>query len=229
MNNVFQQPDAIPVSLGSNCYVAMMIEEWGKADNVWYERQVFDWLGSSMWAICDLMDADFADLTRRTMIVPRQRYMYKPDKLLSHLRYNVVFQHEFTDNTPPTDEAWAKFEEKYARRIQRFRLLLDRSAKTGKKLFFVRLEKATHARIHYPEFDQEHDETFFLEYFAEQMRQRGVNFHILYLTTSAPTDYKNNIIYVHYTLNTAKYSTGLEQLRDVVYDNIQFIRECLKT
>ena len=99
MDILLKQPDAIPVSLGWNCHVALYIQDLGDMERRRHERYVFDWFGSPMWSICELIDMDFEGMTDRTKIIPRRRYTDNFKEILSHTEYELRFLHEFKDDT----------------------------------------------------------------------------------------------------------------------------------
>jgi hypothetical protein len=226
MEILLKQPDAIPVSLGWSCHMALYIQELGDMERRRHERHVFDWFGSPMWSICELIDMDFEGMTDRTKIIPRRRYMDNFKEILSHTEYELRFLHDFKDENNITDDDWSQFEEKYARRIQRFRDLLTMAKQTNKKLIFFRLEQVFHRRIQY--INRFENETFYVNYFADQMRQKGIRFQIIYLTTSVPTHYRNNVIYVQFGKKAPDMEVGFNQIQEIVKENLTYIREALK-
>ena len=226
MDILLKQPDAIPVSLGWSCHMALYIQELGDMERRRHERHVFDWFGSPMWSICELIDLNFEGMTDRTKIVRRRRYMDNFKEILSHTDYELRFLHDFKDENNITDDDWHQFEEKYARRIQRFRDLLRMAKQTNKKLIFFRLEQVFHRRIQY--INRFENETFYVNYFADQMRAKGIRFQIIYLTTTVPTQYKNNVIYVQFGKKAPDMEVSFNQIQDIVKANLPYIREALK-
>jgi hypothetical protein len=242
MNTLLHQPNVVPISLGWNCHVALFLQDLGDLERKFHERQIFDWFGAPMWSICELMDRNFAGLTDHSRLVQRKRYTEKDDTILSHLDYDLRFLHEFDDKGKKkgkgkdkepgiSSEDWAKFQEKYARRIERFQTTLQRSADTKTKLLFFRLEQDLHKRIIYPEFTlpKEHDEKFFVERFADQMKARGVVFQILFFSCSFPKahDTERNIIYVPFGKQTPDVAIGADEMMQILKANLPFVCSCL--
>ena len=226
MDTLLKQPDAIPVSLGWNCHVALYIQDLGDMERRRHERHVFDWFGSPMWSICELIDMDFEGMTDRTKIIPRRRFTDSFKEILSHTEYELRFLHEFKNDKNVTDEEWQQFEEKYTRRIQRFHDLLTMAKQRNKKIIFFRLEQEQSRRIQY--INRFENENFYVNYFADQMRAKGIRFQIIYLTTTVPTHYKNNVIYVQFGKANPGVEIGLNQIQDIVKANLPYIREALK-
>ena len=225
MNKILNT-NAIPVSLGWNCHVALFLQDLGDMEKTRYERNVFDWFGNHMWSVCELIENDFADLTNRNMIVPRDRLEDKIWIILSHTKYDLRFLHEFKDTYSISDAEWVEFENKYARRIQRFKTLCA----SKKPLLFFRLEYDKYNRIQYPEFKKPHDEKYYVERFADLMKERGVNFQIIYFTTSFPRGYdkERNILYVQFGKANPKVEIGANQMMDIFKANLPLIRQFIK-
>jgi hypothetical protein len=185
------------------------------------------------------MDRNFAGLTDRSRLVQRKRYTEKDDTILSHLDYDLRFLHEFSKKEKGSEdkeheiseEEWAKFQEKYARRVERFQTIVHGSAETKTKLLFFRLEQDLHNRIIYPEFalPKEHDEKFFVERFADQLKQRGVVFQILFFTCSFPKghDTERNIIYVPFGKKNKDVAIGADEMMQILKANLPFVCSCL--
>ena len=225
MNKVLNT-NALPISLGWNCHVALFIQDLGDMEKTRYERQVFDWFGSHMWSICELLENDFDSLTDRSMIVPRDRMEDKTLIILSHTKYDLRFLHEFKDTYKISDAEWSEFETKYARRIQRFKQLLT----SKRPLLFFRLEEDKYNRIVYPEFKKEYNEKYYVEHFADCMKEIGVNFQIIFFTTSFTRGYdkERNILYVQFGKANPKVDIGANQMMDIFKANLPLIRQFIK-
>ena len=217
---------AIPVSLGWNCHVALFLQDLGDMEKTRYERHVFDWFGCHMWSICELLENDFAYLTNRTMIVPRDRLENKIFIILSHTKYDIRFLHEFKNDYQITDEQWSEFESKYARRIQRFKSLCA----SKRPLLFFRLEEDQYNRIQYPEFKKEQNEKYYVERFADYMKEKGVPFQIIYFTTSFQRGYdkERNILYVQFGKANPKVEIGADEMMNILKANLPLIRQFIK-
>jgi hypothetical protein len=233
MNTLLHQPHAIPVSLGWHCHVALFLQDLGDLEKKRLERNVFDWFGIPMWSICDLVDRSFANLTTREFLKMRPRFTKKKDEILSHLTYDIRFLHEFkTGPESVSNEEWAEFEDKYKRRVERFQAMLQFSKDTGKKLLFVRMEQDLHEKIVYSEFEKpkEHDELYYVKRFADQMKERGVKFQILFFTSSFPGGYdpEHNLLSLRYTNAKPEVSVGADQMMMILKANLPLVQRCLR-
>lgn len=119
------------LSLGPNCFIKKFFDSM----NISQETHFFDYIGSTLWSICDLIENDFADLFHykeyKNIKVLQNAYIF------SNTRYYLNFKHDFPQkheggeiqiNTP----FFLQFVQKYKRRILRFQNLL----KSGKPILF---------------------------------------------------------------------------------------------
>jgi hypothetical protein len=197
----------------------------GEMDNKIYMRLPFDWIGTPMWAICDLFESNFADFTNKEYYELKPRFTHKEDKYLTHSKYDFVFVHDYgkqLENIP--DEKYKKVEDDYKRRVLRFQSILN----SPMKLFFIRLEQDISNRISLPEQQNEHDEYYYVEKFADLLLSKGYTFTILYITTSQKKgfDKQRQICRIQYA-NPEKKIIGGEELKQIIFYNQQFINMCL--
>lgn len=226
MNKVFSRPKTYPISLGFNCHVKVFIDMLGEMDNRIYLRLPFDWIGTPMWAICDLFERDFEDFINKDLYQLKERFENKNTKFLTNTKYDFVFIHDYgkdIENIP--ENIYKKVDEDYKRRIQRFKSILD----SPMKLLFIRLEQDTKNRKELPEQQKEHCEYYYVEKFADILKSKGYVFTILYLTTTENTgfDKQRNICRIHYE-NPDNKIMGGEEIKQVVFSNRQFINICLE-
>lgn len=226
MHGLFKNPNIIPISLGYNCHVKVFIDRIGETQNRIYLHQPFDWLGSPMWAICKAIETNFSGFTDRSLIQLRKRFSDKSDEFLTHSEYNFSFVHDFGKNGKTiSDEKWIEVSEKYQRRIERWKSILEK----GSSLLFIRLETDKANRIEYPEFKQEKDEKYYVEKFADSMKANHVNSKILFLSTSYPTEYdkERNICTIQFKKKRDTDIVGADQIDQILQMNSAFIRSCL--
>ncbi len=225
MNKVFSRPNTYPISLGFNCHVKVFIDMLGEMDSTIYKRLPFDWIGTPMWAICDLFKHNFQDFTKKEFYKVKPRFSNKEDLYLTHDKYDFVFVHDYgkTIDTIP-EEKYKKVEEDYKRRVLRFNAILN----SPMKLLFIRLEQEIENRIELPDKQKEHEEYFYVEQFADLLKEKGHTFTILYLTTSQKTgfDKVRNICRIQYA-NPEKKLMGGEEIKQIIFHNQQFIKMCL--
>ena len=185
MNSFFNRTDLFPISLGFNCHVKVFIEILGERDHIPYLRQPFDWLGTPMWSICELIQNDFKDLTNRECIVNRRRFVEKDTEFPTNTLYNTVFVHDYgKDIDCISDDKWNQVHQDYLRRIKRWNDTLI----CGKTMLFIRLEEDCVERVEYPGTKKGPEYTY-VESFAKLMKQKGIPFILLYLTTTHETNW----------------------------------------
>jgi hypothetical protein len=197
----------------------------GEMDNAIYKRLPFDWIGTPMWAICDLVESNFQDFTKKEYYEVKPRFTTKETNYLTHTKYDFVFVHDYGKTIENISaETYKKVEDDYKRRVLRFKAILD----SPMKLFFIRLEQEIENRIALPEKQQEHNEYFYVEKFADMLKEKGYRFTILYITTSQKTgfDKMKNICRIQYA-NPEKKIMGGEEIKQIVFHNQQFIKMCL--
>jgi hypothetical protein len=233
MNALFGRPDVIPVSLGYSCHVKVFCEMLSDMDyGSGAPRQPFDWLGTPMWSVNEIVANDFADLTDRTKIKPRKRFVFDQTQYLTHNTYNVVYLHDYgKDIHAIPDNIWESADEAYRRRVERWHKTLA----SKRPILFIRLEQDKKERIKYPEFsgsveDKGEDEAYQVERFAEMMRAKGINCMVLFLCTSYQRSYneEKRICTVQYAKQDAKIITSGDHIMSIVQANIGFIRGCMK-
>jgi hypothetical protein len=219
--------DIIPISLGYNCHVKVFIDRLGEREERAYLHQPFDWIGTPMWSICEIIESDFADMANREMIPLRAKFTDKPDLFRVHSRYNLTFQHDFGKDVQTIPESkWADVSEKYARRIERWKNTLD----SGKHILFIRLEMDFAHRIQYPEFQRPHDEKHYVEHFAELMKEKKIPFTVLFLTTSFPKgfDEERNICSIQFQKKKQTDIIGADPIQFIIEKNAPFIQLCIR-
>lgn len=215
-------PDAIPISLGYNCFVRVYFQEFLKAT----ARFPFDWAGTPMWAVCELMDSDFAEFVARDRLTPRKRFTDSEELFLTNTRYNMVFQHDYgKDPTAIPRDTYTRVTEEYERRLQRWR---DALAGTQPLLFF-RLEMPERSRIEYEGSTRPKTEMEYLWEFTEKLKARGTNYHIIYITHTQPQGYDaaRKIISLQYTPKKAGMVVMGRHIDAIMTVNRAFIRSCI--
>lgn len=225
MNALFNAAGHVPISLGFNCHVAMFIEKLAKMDSCFYERQLFDWLGSPMWGIYELVKNDFADFLKG--LVVRQRYVYKDEAYPINTRYDMSFLHDFGVNVKTIQpNVMSIVSGRYGRRIERMRaLLLDQ-----RRLLFIRVERDPSDKVVCPESAASiRGETESMVLFADLLKEKGTLYTIVYLTFSEPTrfDVERRICYVHFNKVNPLINFTNDRIMRIIKENSNFIKECL--
>lgn len=224
MESYFGKKHCIPISLGFACGSAEFIALCGKKDNVFYERQVFDWLGTNMWTITELTQNRFTDFLNPEYFARRARFTYRTDTWPTHIKYDIVFMHDFKVNNFKIE--FPAFIEKYQRRIQRYLSLLD----SNKELLFLRIESDGEEVVHCPESrDNWADEMTPLHDFASLLKKKNTKYTILYLTYSKATrwDPLLRICFIHFPKFSYRERFSALMVENIVRDNLEFIKQSI--
>uniref|UniRef100_A0A6C0KY87 Papain-like cysteine peptidase n=1 Tax=viral metagenome TaxID=1070528 RepID=A0A6C0KY87_9ZZZZ len=225
MNVLFNAAGHIPISLGFNCHVSMFIERLGRMDNCFYERQIFDWLGTPMWGIYELVKNDFNSFLSDISV--RSRYTYKKEAYPVNTKYDISFLHDFGVNVktiPPNVMSMAA--ERYGRRIERIRSLLSGQ----QKLLFIRLERDPSDKLVYPESAESiRGESESMVLFADLIKAKGLVYTIVYMTFSEPTrfDAERRICYVNFPKIDPIINFTNDRIMQIIKANTKFIKECV--
>ena len=85
--------------------------------------------------------------------------MNNEEPLITNKKYYTRFMHDFTNHTDNiSDEEFKLFEEKYNRRITRFKNILSDCNSNNKSILFLRIEENNTNRIIYDEYKNKMDE-----------------------------------------------------------------------
>jgi hypothetical protein len=114
---------------------------------------------------------------------------------------------------------------KFDTRVKLFRDLLQ----SGKPIVFFRVERDTPGLINFPEDGITEPELFYVQKFAQLMKQRNVNCKIVFFTSTNPTgwDETNKICSVHFEHDTPKQILMEKDIITVFTDNQHFIKTSL--
>jgi len=112
-------PQCATLSLGYNCFGKRFIQ---RALHIDQPTHMFDYIGSSMWAIVKLLQSDFDGIddehAYRRLPTVGKRYM------ITHARYYLRFAHDFGHKEHRSGASAARIAEcvqRYTRRAMRFR------------------------------------------------------------------------------------------------------------
>lgn len=205
MNNIFENYKVI--SLGYDCYVKMKF-----CPN--QETHFFDYIGSSMWSINELLKNKFEDVLNFDYFENLE--ITKDTFYITNKKYYIRFPHDFKSITQIgkvkritmkiTEEIKKKFIDKYTRRISRFYDLL-----TGnEKLLFIRKEEHTN-RISYPEYNEhiKYTEIYYIREFINILKKDypNLNFKIIFFSFSQETSKEDNLLILQTDLyNDTKFN-----------------------
>jgi len=139
MNIVFNAKYDKILSLGSKCCVKFFIEKILKPP--YGNTELFDYIGTSMGQINELIVNDFEDLTTDTYF-ELLNIIYGEDPIVTNTKYYMRFKH---DLRKPEDACGLEFKNKMKRRILRFKQNIEKS----KNILFIRQEESNFLRVPY--------------------------------------------------------------------------------
>ena len=217
MNKFLKSFDKI-ISLGSNCYVKMFLESHLKKE----ETQFFDYIGSSMWSINELLKNDFQGLYDYKNFV-KKHILNKGDKyIFTNILYYIRFKHDFNQNFNSNindikeDLKFSEFVKKYKRRQKRFMEILNNSKET---ILFIRYEEDNKDRVKYYE---EKDELEFIYEFMKILKTINPNkkfFFILLSHEKSLEDKDNNLLVVKINDPIKIWTEAPNKIRNTLLEN----------
>lgn len=200
MNNI--------ISLGYNCFIKKYLDY----KYVKTETSFFDYIGTSMWTINELINNDFKDL-----------FDINDYKLLKILNKYTVVNKKYYIRVPHCLDNNLKnfniFKDKYERRIIR----LQTQLKENKKILFIRLEENMLNREIYPEYKDKFKKTE-LEYIYEfcdlmKIKYPKLEIKFIYISKNHETKIDNNIIILKNNYDF-EYSNCIEYLDKILKNYI---------
>lgn len=193
-----------PISLGYNCYIKKYLNKYWKH----CETQVFDWLGTSMWAVNKLFENDAVDAFTASQYCNTP--ITKARSIPTHKEYYIRALH---DN--PQQMA-----DKYQRRWGRMKGMLS---KEDAKVVFIRLEEDPTDRLPHPaRQENQEEELYYIGEFVDTIKSKypSLDFRILFLSHSAPScDIKHrghHITVVHLPVDKINWPNCGEAIHSVL-------------
>lgn len=191
MNNFLKSFDKI-ISLGSNCYVKIFLDFNYKKK----ETQFFDYIGSSMWAINELIKNDFKGLynydnfEKKLILTEGDKYIFTNN--IYHLRFKHDFKQNFNSeiNEIKNDEIFLDFQNKYKRRQTRFIELLN----SKDTILFIRYEEDNKNRVKYHNKKDELDSVYEFINILKNLNPEKKFFFILLSQDKNLEDIDNNLL-----------------------------------
>jgi len=230
IKNLFEITNNL-LSIGYNCFFKKFIKE-----KLMYkkETQFFDYIGTSMWSINELLLNDFDNFFNSEYYKKIQIKTNEDSNFLSHTKYYVRFPHDLIDikfNNNYNSPYFINFIETYQRRKTRLYNFLTNC----NKVIFLRLEEDNDERILYPEYEEKIKKTEFenLIIFTEIIKKKfcNLNFVVIFVSHSLETniDDTNNII----ILNCGKYKVNdwkksQDELEQIFLENYEYIKTFLE-
>lgn len=219
------------VSIGYNCFFKkfLMTKMMFKK-----ETHFFDNIGTSMWAINELLLNDFDDFFNHEYYKNIQIKINNDTNFLSNIKYYIRFPHDLEVskfNNNYNNGYFINFINTYRRRKTRLYDFLTNC----KKVIFLRLEEDNEERIFYPEYEEKFKKTEFenLIFFTEIIKKKfhNLNFVVIFISRTLETNIynSNNIIVLNmgeYKVNNWKKSQ--DELENIFLLNYKYLEEFLQ-
>lgn len=227
---LFKKFDKV-MSLGSNCYVKLFLQFQKNNE----ETNFFDNLGTSMWAVNELIDNGFADLFNKSdyeniqvLNTGNEKYIY------TNKKYYLIVKHDFKQKFlessifDVTNEQFLEFQRKYERRIKRFNEILN----SDKNILFLRFHESKDKIIH-AEYVEKYkkSELEYLFEFDEMMSKKfpKLKYKVIFISKDLENMYHKdkNIIVLKDYLNINFWVKSPVQIDKLINDNKDFLLECI--
>ncbi len=196
-------------SLGANCYFKKFIDSLTSR-----ETELFDYIGSSMKSINDLILNDYEDLCNIKYF--ERLETLKHAFFITNTKYYLRFPHDLK-TVNDLQNNFNDFSAKYTRRITRWKNMLD----TNNKILFLRYYENTSSRLI---FYNDKDEYTHLEEFLDIIKSKYPNniFKIIYIHPDLDNNYKNNIITLNYK-GAIDYNSADVVINRIINNNKDFL------
>jgi len=227
MNVLFgeKQSNWFPISIGFSCHVKVLIEQICEIDKIRYPRLPFDWIGTPMSSVYELTISNFDSMNDPSKLVVRPRFENLPQEYVTHTDYNFVFVHDYKKIHEIKPDEFTKVHNDYLRRIERWNNVLS----SGKHIVFIRLEQVFAKRTAYPGTERPHDEYTYLQMFAKHMKERHVDFHVIYITETREKGFDKEYSIISIPIKKDKPDTIVtgDHLGCIIRAHSQFIQSCI--
>lgn len=220
MEEVFKKYDYI-ISLGYNCFPKLYMLK----NEISQETNFFDYTGTSMWGINDLIKNNFSDSLNKNKLQEIETESHNNKKYITHLDYYIRFPHDLANHKELYNKKiFHKFFRKYRRRIIRFNEVLSKH----KKVLFIRTKEEMNNRIILENHKEKYslNELDYVIEFSNIIRNKypKLNFTILYITEDKQNTFleSHNIIIIQQTIPNIifNYETSFTKIFE---DNMTFI------
>jgi len=180
------------ISLGSNCFIKFYLR------HIKYEQEThfFDYIGSPMWSVYELVKNGFSDVFNIDEYKNEYTIIGQPE-IVTNSRYNLKFKHDLSTDKFKFLDQFDEFREKYIRRIERFQDLLTKSSES---VLFMRFEEMMENRIVNCSYKEQNkiSEYEYIKLFSQHLRSNfpQLKFKIIFIskTRNDEVDDENNIV-----------------------------------
>jgi hypothetical protein len=221
------------ISLGYNCFPKKFLKE--KIED--RETDYFDYVGTSMWTINELIKNNFYEGTNQlynkddyTNLIIKVNNKKIVRKVVTNKKYYLRFLHDLEEKDLVEEEKFKTFVEKYNRREKRFMEMLDTQNNNKGNILFIRLEELKSNRIIYREHKSimKIKEIKQIKEFNKIIKSKWENlrYKIIYLSTSEKTRVlkDENII----ILNTGRIIRDYEKSDEIISSILEQHRNILE-
>lgn len=182
------------ISIGYNCYPALVINKIKDEP-----RNLFDWMGSSLWGIKKLIEDDFPIITNKEDLCIYEYDWYSKNKKLyipTNKKYFIRFFHDFNKSLNKLPNITEEFKVKIIRRSIRTQKVL----KDKKPLLLFHLEDVRNRtnytmeghEIYYPDINNN-------KRYIEEYSKKSLN-DAISLTDIITNKYNTNILMVYFSM-----------------------------
>ena len=203
------------LSIGYNCGCKKYIDKYIESCPI----QIFDYTGTSVWGILELLKNDFKDLlehgqVEKKMVVGGK----KPLETNLNTKYYVRFFHDDF-----SEEKYDETVEKNLRRIERFKDEIN----SDKHIVFLRFEEEMENRIQYTKIDKKEYEQL-IELSNWIKKEKKIKFKIIFINSSeTKNDVENNIISIKDKTRRYVWENSDRRMNDLMDKNKKFIETSL--
>ena len=221
MDLIFKNYDKV-LSIGSSCFVKSFLQ----SNNIQQETNFFDYIGSSMWGICDLIENNFEGLSN----IEDYDLLHISDNLdiFSNKKYYLRLKHQnfIYQKNKINIHAFKNMCNTFERRAERFENLL----RTMKRILFIRMEQDDSKRFLYDEYKDKNNgnELSYVISFAKILKEKyhELEFNILFISKSNDNlfDTDNNILILKNKYEDMNWDDCNEKLNNICNYNLELIK-----
>lgn len=147
--------------------------------------------------------------------------------MMTHHTYYVRCPHDLPHNRRPS--ALATCMEKYQRRVQRLRDVLNNCSLSGKKVLFMRFEESTNRIIHERHKQNyepgRHDEIYHTKRFCDIVEKLypKLNFHVLVISNDLDPTHEGRLVVIPGAKEIRTFYTSAEDLQVLIERHADFL------
>lgn len=230
ISNLFESYDNL-ISIGYNCFFKRFLKiKLGHNKETYF----FDYIGTSMWSINELIKNDFDDFFNHNHYKKIEINTTKICNHLTNTKYYVRFPHDLEldkFNGDYNSKYFIDFINSYTRKKNRFYELLN----SNNKIIFLRLEEDNTNRIIYPEYKDkvkinEYDD---LKNFTEIIKNKfpNLNFIVIFISKTSETnidEVNNTIILNSGNLMINEWKISHHEIEKILLSNYELVENFLK-